>query len=235
MKKSKIITLLIAISIGITGFIMKEETNIVSSFFVSFLSEGVDELPGEIIYDGKHQELVIQNNQPAFSSEDLSLENGIWQSFSELDPLNRVGTANALIGRESFPTEEREPLNVKPTGWRQKKLSNGDWLYNRCHLIGFQLTGENDNPNNLMTGTRSFNTPFMLNYENQVKSYIKETGNHVRYRVTPHFQKNELVARGIQLEAKSVESEDFSFNVFIFNVQDGYDIDYETGQSRKVK
>ena len=235
MKKSKIITLLIAISIGITGFIMKEETNIVSSFFDSFLSEGVDELPGEFIYDGKHQELVIQNNQPAFSSEDLSLENGIWQSFSELDPLNRVGTANALIGRESFPTEEREPLNVKPTGWKQKKLSNGDWLYNRCHLIGFQLTGENDNPKNLMTGTRSFNTPFMLNYENQVKSYIKETGNHVRYRVTPHFLNNELVARGVQFEAKSVESEDFSFNVFIFNVQEGYDIDYETGQSSKVK
>ncbi|PZL70331.1 DNA-entry nuclease, partial [Enterococcus plantarum] len=140
------------------------------------------ELPTE--YDGSYQEIVINDNVPTFTEADLNLSKGVWQSFSDLDQLNRVGIANALIGKESFPTEEREPLTVKPTGWKQKKLSDGQWLYNRCHLIGFQLTGENNNMKNLMTGTRQFNTPHMLNYENQIMDYIRLTGNHVRYRVT---------------------------------------------------
>ncbi|MEI5992438.1 hypothetical protein A5881_003994, partial [Enterococcus termitis] len=135
--------------------------------------------------------------------------------------------------KESFPTEAREPLTVKPTGWRQKKLSDGQWLYNRCHLIGFQLTGENDNMKNLMTGTRQFNTPHMLNYENQIMDYIRLSGNHVRYSVTPHFIDDELVARGVQLQAASVEADDFAYNVYIFNVQDGYSIDYKTGKATK--
>lgn len=113
-------------------------------------------------------------------------------------------------------------------------MSNGQWLYNRCHLIGFQLTGENNNPKNLMTGTRSFNTPHMLNYENQIMDYIRLTANHVRYRVTPHFIDDELVARGVQLEAQSVEDSDFMFNVYIYNVQEGYSIDYKTGKATKV-
>lgn len=184
-------------------------------------------------YDGNNQEIVLNENVPTFTETDLDLSKGAWQTFSDLDSLNRVGVANALIGSESFPTEERQPLTVKPTGWKQKKLADGQWLYNRCHLIGFQLTGENDNMKNLMTGTRSFNTPHMLNYENQVKDYINLTGNHVRYRVTPHFVNNELVARGVQMEAKSVEDNNFSFNVYIFNVQDGYTIDYATGRATK--
>lgn len=189
------------------------------------------DLPTE--YDGTYQEIVINDNIPTFIQEELSFDTGVWQTFSDLDSLNRVGVANALIGKESFPTEPREPLTIKPTGWNQKKLSDGQWLYNRSHLIGFQLTGENNNMKNLMTGTRSFNTPHMLNYENQVKEYIKLTGNHVRYRVTPHFIDNELVARGIQMEAKSIEDNDFSYNVYIFNVQDGYTIDYDTGKATK--
>ena len=136
--------------------------------------------------------------------------------------------------KESFPKEDREPLTIKPTGWKQKKIDGNQWLYNRCHLVGFQLTGENNNMKNLMTGTRSFNTPHMLNYENQIKDYINLSGNHVRYRVTPHFEVNELVARGVQLEAKSVEKDDFAFNVYIFNVQDGYSIDYKTGAATKI-
>jgi DNA-entry nuclease len=185
-------------------------------------------------YDETYQELVINDNRPNFTATELNLSEGVWQTFSNLDNLNRVGVANALIGKESFPIEERSPrLTIKPTGWQQKKLPGGQWLYNRCHLIGFQLTGENDNPKNLMTGTRSFNTPHMLNYENQIMDYIRLTGNHVRYRVTPDFRENELVARGIQLEAKSVEDDDFSFNVYIFNVQDGYTIDYATGSATK--
>ncbi|GGD03503.1 DNA/RNA non-specific endonuclease [Enterococcus wangshanyuanii] len=184
-------------------------------------------------YDGMNQEIVLNDNKPTFSEEDLSLNNGVWQSFSDLDQLNRVGVANALIGKESFPTVERETLTIKPTGWNQKKLSDGQWLYNRCHLIGFQMTGENNNPKNLMTGTRSFNTPHMLNYENQIMDYIQLTGNHVRYRVTSHFIGDELVARGVQMEAASVETDEFAYNVYIFNVQDGYQINYATGAATK--
>lgn len=187
-------------------------------------------------YDGKNKEIVINNNQVKFEKKTLNLSNGVWQTFSDLDNLNRVGVANALIGKESFPTEERVTrLKVKPTGWKQKRIGKGmnDWLYNRSHLIAFRLTGENDNIKNLMTGTRTFNDPLMKKYETKITNYINLTGNHVRYRVTPYFKGRELVARGVQLEAKSVESDDFSFNVYIFNVQDGYKIDYKTGLSKK--
>lgn len=180
-------------------------------------------------YDGMNQEIVLNSNQPTFTDADLDLSKGVWQSFSDLDQFNRVGVANALIGKESFPTEEREPLTVKPTGWKQKKLSGGQWLYNRSHLIAFQLTGENNNMKNLMTGTRQFNTLHMLNYENQIMDYIRLTEKHVRYRVTPHFIGDELVARGVQMEAASVETDEFAYNVYIFNVQDGYQINYATG------
>ncbi|WP_086444724.1 DNA/RNA non-specific endonuclease [Candidatus Enterococcus lemimoniae] len=183
-----------------------------------------------IKYDGVNQEAVLNDNRPTFTEADLNLSKGVWQTFSDLDQLNRVGIANALIGKESFPTEAREPLT---TAWRQKKLSDGQWLYNRCHLIGFQLTGENDNMKNLMTGIRQFNTPHMLNYENQIMDYIRLTGNHVRYRVTPYFINDELVARGVQMEAASIESTDFAYNVYIFNIQDGYTIDYTTGKATK--
>lgn len=186
-----------------------------------------------IKYDGVNQEVVLNDNRPTFTESDLNLSKGVWQSFSDLDQLNRVGIANALIGKESFPTEEREPLTVKPTGWKQKKLSDGQWLYNRSHLIGFQLTGENNNMKNLITGTRQFNTPHMLNYENQIMDYIRLTGNHVRYRVTPHFFGDELVAHGVQMEAASVETDEFAYNVYIFNVQDGYQINYATGAATK--
>lgn len=193
------------------------------------------DLPTE--YDGVNQEIVLNNNRPTFTEKELDLSKGTWQKFSDLDRLNRVGVANALIGKESFPIEKRLPkLTVKPTGWKQKRTGKGrnDWLYNRCHLIGHQLTGENDNMKNLMTGTRQFNTPHMVNYENQVKDYINLTGNHVRYRVSPHFIDDELMARGVQIEATSVETDDFAYNVYIFNVQDGYTINYSTGKATNV-
>ncbi|HGF8354544.1 TPA: DNA/RNA non-specific endonuclease [Enterococcus faecium] len=186
-------------------------------------------------YDGKHQEIEINGNQPEFTKEDLSLSKGTWESYSNIDKLNRVGQANAMLGKDLFPTEKREPLYIDPTGWKQKKLSDGQWLYNRSHLIGFQLTGQNNNIKNLMTGTRSLNAPYMLAHENDIAAYIKETNHHVRYRVTPHFEGNELVARGVQLEAESIEDKKIEFNVFIYNVQDGYTINYETGQATKTK
>lgn len=184
-----------------------------------------------IIDNKNNQEKIISQDRPKFSSEDLSLEHGTWQNFSNLDPLNRVGEANAMLNKSMMPTKEREPLYINPSGWKQKRMVNGEWLYNRCHLIGFQLTGENNNPKNLMTGTRSFNTPGMEEYENQIAEYLRKTGNHVRYRVTPDFRGNELVARGIQLEAQSIEDNQLSFNVYIKNQQEGYKIDYLTGKS----
>ncbi|MBE8832705.1 DNA/RNA non-specific endonuclease [Enterococcus hirae] len=184
-------------------------------------------------YDGKHQEIEINQNRPDFTEEDLILAKGTWQSYSNIDRLNRVGAANALLGKDLFPKEKREPLYIDPTGWKQKKLSDGQWLYNRSHLIGYQLTGQNNNIKNLMTGTRSLNAPYMLVHENDIAAYIKETNHHVRYRVTPHFKGNELVARGVQLEAESIEDKKIKFNVFIYNVQEGYEINYDTGQARK--
>lgn len=186
-------------------------------------------------YDGINQVIVLNENKTVFQESDLSLEKGTWQVFSNLDHLNRVGEANALIGKESLPTVKRDPkLNTKPSGWKQKRIGDNEWLYNRCHLIGYQLTGENDNPKNLMTGTRSFNTPHMVKYEDQVINYINTTGNHVLYRITPIFEGNNLVATGVQMQAKSIEDGQLEFNVFIYNVQEGYEINYQDGSSKKA-
>ncbi|WP_438785262.1 DNA/RNA non-specific endonuclease [Enterococcus sp. DIV0421] len=205
-----------------------------SSFYVCKTMQSLlEEHPSQETVVREPQTLVDQKH-PTFSSNDLSLANGAWQHFSSLDPLNRVGEANALLHRDMMPTEERERLFINPTGWKQKKMPNGDYLYNRCHLIGFQLTGENNNPKNLMTGTRSFNTPAMVDIENKVAEYLRNTGNHVRYRVTPDFQGEELVARGVRIEAQSIEDDEISFNVYIHNRQDGYTIDYRTGIVKKI-
>lgn len=195
------------------------------------------------VFDGQHQ-VIIVNNKAQFTSEELSLENGSWEKYSNLDFLNRVGVVEAMLGQELMPKNEREDISsVKPTGWKNKKIKfNGkqDYLYNRSHLIGFQLTGENINVKNLFTATRALNANFddekssMVYYENMVANYIKKTGHHVRYRVTPLFKNVELVARGIRMEAQSVEDDTVSFDIYIFNVQPGYAIDYLTGTSKKL-
>lgn len=178
----------------------------------------------------------VYGNAPAFTDEDKARSG--FEDYSELDSLGRCGTAFALIGTETMPTEERGSIGeVKPSGWhtvRYNGLVDGNYLYNRCHLIGFQLAGENANPLNLITGTRYMNTEGMLPYENQVADYVRKTQNHVLYRVTPVFEGDELVARGVQMEAWSVEDSGrgVSFNVFCFNVQPGIDIDYATGDSK---
>ncbi|WP_241481003.1 DNA/RNA non-specific endonuclease [Listeria newyorkensis] len=187
-----------------------------------------------LVSDSKNQVVIVNNNKPDFTATDLTLEKGTWQTFSNLDDLNRVGVANAMLSRELMPREEREPLHVDPTGWKNKKLASG-WLYNRSHLIGFQLTGENNNLKNLMTGTRSFNTPGMLTYENKIATYLRTTKNHVRYQVRPVFKGSELVARGVQMQAKSIEDNQISFNVYVFNVEGGVTINYQDGSSRIVK
>lgn len=178
--------------------------------------------------------VVINENQPNFSQEDMT-ENS-FERYSELDGLGRCGTAFANIGQDLMPTEERGSIGkVKPSGWQTVKYDSvdGKYLYNRCHLIGYQLTAENANEKNLITGTRYMNVDGMLPFENMVADYVKETGNHVLYRVTPVFEEDDLLASGVQMEALSVEDEgaDISYNVFVYNVQPGISIDYATGDS----
>lgn len=161
---------------------------------------------------------------------------GVFESYSELDRLGRCGVAFACIGVELMPTEDRESISsVTPSGWINTEY-DGQYLYNRCHLIGFQLTGENANERNLITGTRYMNIDGMLPFENIVADYIQDTNNHVLYRVTPDFQADELVARGVQIEAFSVEDQGdgICFNVYIYNIQPGIEIDYKTGASTEI-
>lgn len=180
--------------------------------------------------------VAVNNNQPTFTADEITTVG--YEFFSELDSLGRCGYVMACVGREMMPTESRGDIgHIKPTGWVQKQydgnLVSGGSLYNRCHLIGFQLTGENDNRQNLITGTRYMNWDGMVSFENMIADYVKETGNHVMYRVTPMFYENELVARGVQMEAYSVEDngEGVCFNVYAYNLQPGIVIDYATGNN----
>ena len=179
--------------------------------------------------------VAVNDNIPFFTDEELTTQS--FETYSELDSLGRCGVAYACIGQDLMPTEDRESISeVTPSGWNNKEYDfvDGGWLYNRCHLIGFQLTGENANEKNLITGTRSMNVDGMLLFENMTADYIKETGNHVMYRVTPVFEGDELVPRGVLMEGKSVEDngEGILFNVFVYNVQSGVEIDYMTGDSK---
>lgn len=179
----------------------------------------------------------INGNVPFFTEEDLTTDS--YETYTPLDPLGRCGVAVSCIGRDLMPTEDRESIGqVKPSGWHTVKYDcvDGKYLYNRCHLIGFQLTGENANKENLITGTRYLNVDGMLPFENMVADYIKETDNHVLYRVTPIFQENELVARGVLMEAKSVEDNGAGilFCVYVYNNQPGVEIDYLTGESAEA-
>lgn len=176
----------------------------------------------------------INDNVPDFPLDDYTTE--AFETYSELDDLGRCGVAYANVCQELMPTQKRGKIGqVKPSGWHTAKYENvdGKYLYNRCHLIGYQLTAENANEKNLITGTRYMNVDGMLPFENMVADYVKETGNHVLYRVTPVFTGDNLVADGVQMEAESVEDsgEGIQFNVFCYNVQPGIGIDYATGES----
>ncbi|MBR3870741.1 MAG: DNA/RNA non-specific endonuclease [Clostridia bacterium] len=178
---------------------------------------------------------VINGNVPEFDESEITTV--AFEYYSELDALGRCGTAFACIGEEIMPTEERGSIGqVKPSGWQLAKydIVDGKYLYNRCHLIGYQLTGENANERNLITGTRYLNTEGMLPFENMVAEYVKETKNHVMYRVTPLFEGDNLLATGVQMEAYSVEDngKGVSFNVFVDNVQPGIVINYLDGTNR---
>ena len=175
----------------------------------------------------------VCGGDPDFSEDEITSVS--FEYYSELDALGRCGVCIASVGQDIMPTEKRGSIGqVKPTGWHTVKYDfvDGKYLYNRCHLIGFQLTGENANKRNLITGTRYLNVEGMLPFENMVADYVKETGNHVMYRVTPIFVGDELLARGVHIAAESVEDggDGIMFNVFCYNVQPGVVLDYATGE-----
>lgn len=186
-------------------------------------------------YSGKAY-ISVNGNVPYFTAAELTTTS--FETYSDLDTLGRCGVTYACIGQDLMPTKERGSIGmVKPTGWhtvRYDDLVDGKYLYNRCHLIGYQLTGENANTQNLITGTRYLNIEGMLPFENMVADYIQETDNHVLYRVTPIFERNNLLANGVLMEGYSVEDKGagVSYCVFAYNVQPGIEIDYATGESK---
>ena len=196
------------------------------------LSNG-EELPA---WNGSDAYYIVNGNQPYFDEFDKSRMDA-FENYSDLDELGRCGVAYANICPELMPTEKRGEIgSVKPSGWhtiRYNGVVNGNYLYNRCHLIGYQLAGENANRKNLITGTRYLNIDGMLDFENQIADYVKETSNHVLYRVTPVFDGDDLVARGVLMEGWSVEDfgEGVCFNAFAYNNQPQIVIDYVTGES----
>ena len=244
MKKKKLSAVVFAIALAIyIGNNYKEEIN---SFFKDINIIGTTTAFEEISYnlgdipeyDGVSEYVIINDNVPFFNEEDINTN--AFEEYSALDSLGRCGVAYANIGNELMPTEERGEIgHIKPSGWHTIKydIVDGKYLYNRCHLIGFQLAGENANKNNLMTCTRYMNINGMLDFENKVAEYIKETGNHVLYRVTPMYEGDNLLAKGIQMEAYSIEDngKGIKFNVFVYNIQPGIEIDYKTGESRLIQ
>lgn len=227
-KLALVAALLMSCQLFLTGCELPADLTQVSGTTTVF---DISDLPA---YDGSSPYVVVNGNEPGFTEEDMTTDS--YETYSELDELGRCGTAWANIGVDLMPTEDRGNISqVKPSGWQTVKydIVDGKYLYNRCHLIGFQLTGENANEKNLITGTRYMNVDGMLPFENLVADYVKETENHVLYRVTPVYEGDDLVARGVQMEGLSVEDEGegVSFNVFVYNVQPGITIDYATGES----
>lgn len=231
---NKLILAILVIIIGMISYIFEGvnyNNNIQNINTISFDIQTIPEYT-------KSPYIIINNNIPSFTQEDYNL--GVFESYSELDNLGRCNVAYANICKEIMPSknEKREAIGmIKPSGWQTIKyegIVEGNYLYNRCHLIGYQLAGENANEKNLITGTRYMNVEGMLPFENKVAKYIEENPqNHVLYRVTPVFQANNLVASGLQIESYSIEDsgKGICFNIYIYNVQPGIKIEYATGKS----
>ncbi|WP_349535067.1 DNA/RNA non-specific endonuclease [Leuconostoc citreum] len=191
--------------------------------------------------------ITVNNNQPTFSSDDLKQTKNGWQQLSSLDWLGRPQIANALLNKNLMPPAQkfkaRERLTVKTPGYHAIKTGNNntDWLYNRSHLIGYQFTGLNNEPKNLITGTRQLNADSrknaesMVTFETEVADYLKQSDAHfVRYQVEPIYRNVELVPRGVHMMGQSIDDESIRFNVYIYNVQDGWEINYLNGDAKKV-
>lgn len=210
---------------------LAQQTGELLDYIFEGQSENVASL--EIIpeYNGETY-VTVNGNIPSFSEEEKN--SGPYEYYSDLDSLGRCGYAEAKIDQSLMPTQARDAIgSVKPSGWHTIKYDvvDGKYLYNRCHLIGYQLTAENANEKNLITGTRYLNVEGMLPWENKVADYIQETGDSVMYRVTPIFEGSNLLASGVQMEAESLGSDEISFNIYVFNVQPGVGIDYLDGNS----
>lgn len=201
-------------------------------------TQSLDNLKDHAAYNGKPY-VELNDNVPNFTTREKN-NTKAFENYHRLDALGRCGTAYANICKDLMPTEKRGAIGmVKPSGWNTVKYDvvDGKYLYNRCHLIGFQLAGENANKKNLITGTRYLNVDGMLPFEDEVADYVKDTDHHVLYRVTPVFKGDNLVAEGVEMEAYSVEDKGkgICFHVFVYNVQPGVTIDYATGESRLSK
>ena len=225
----KIVMLLLVIILGAMGYNVEGllPQDFLQTDYTGTVPSGVKETE-----DAAY--IILDYNQPSFTDKELQQEP--FEYYSELDYLGRCGPATAMIGIELMPTEERGSIGqVKPTGWHTVKYDvvDGKYLYNRCHLIGYQLTGENANVKNLITGTRFLNVEGMLPFENMVAQYIEYTGNRVLYRVTPVYEGENLLASGVQMEAYSVEDngQGICFNVYVCNAQPGVMINYANGES----
>lgn len=227
IKKYIVIALVLAM-----GFIYNEYIDSTDS---SFKTQEVSSLSDIEDYSGSDF-VNVNNNVPFFTDEDK--KRGSFEEYGDLDSLGRCTEAFAIVSKKTMPTEKRGSIGmIKPTGWHTVKYDNveGKYLYNRCHLIGYQLTGENANPNNLITCTRQMNSDVMLMFENRVANYVKDSEGRVLYRVTPYFEGDNLLSKGVLMEAYSLDDngKGLMFNVFVYNVQDGIMIDYATGESRK--
>ena len=230
-KKSIIVTIILLLLFVFYNTYETEIKNFINSYAYKHESYDISEIPA---YSGENY-VIINNNEPSFTENDLSTES--FETYSSQDALGRCGSAYANIGIDLMPTEERGSIgSIKPTGWHTVKydIVDGKYLYNRCHLIGHQLSGENANPENLITCTRQMNVEGMLPFENEIAEYVKSTNNHVLYRVTPIYEGTNLLASGVQMEALSVEDngKGIKFNIYVYNVQDGVEIDYVDGESR---
>jgi len=229
--KSIILIIIVLLLVGIYNTYQDEIKDFIYSYAYKHGSYSIEKIPE---YNGQAY-VIINNNEPNFTESDYSVES--FEIYSSQDYLGRCQGAYANIGIDLMPTEERGSIGaIKPSGWHTIKydIVDGKYLYNRCHLIGYQLSGENANPENLITCTRQMNVEGMLPFENEIAEYVKETNNHVLYRVTPIFDETNLLASGVQMEALSLEDHGLGikFNVYVYNVQDGIEIDYSTGESK---
>lgn len=225
-----VVGLIAAIGLGTSSLKLRQAADHISS---SIVMENPDSIPD---FSGDDY-VILNDNFPNFQEQDLQEITG--EIYSDLDRLGRCGAAVAMLDRSMMPTGKRENIGqIKPTGWVQAKYpgyvnSEPPYLYNRCHLIAYGLTGQNANEKNLITGTRYFNAAAMLPFEEQVMKYLDHSDHHVLYRVTPYFKGKELVARGVEMEAYSVEDKGkgICYHVFVYNYQPGIEIDYQTGES----
>lgn len=237
MKRKKIITAIVGVCFSLSALVFGDIIPQEQGYLPNISNISVDREDYNIPEYSEKTYVEVNHNQPYFTDDELTTEP--FEVYSELDLLGRCGVAYANVCQELMPTKERGQIGkVKPSGWHTVKypgVIKDLYLYNRCHLIGFQLAGENANEKNLITGTRYLNVEGMLPFENEVADYVDETNHHVLYRVTPIFTDDNLVADGVLMEAYSVEDsgEGVSFCVFVYNVQPGIEIDYRTGESRK--